>query len=247
MLDIQAVARQPIPRIEVADYIEMGRLVAEWATEPATRPRDVAELTAQLDGIAVVPDRIRSVRVRRRARSTIWSCACRRGDDRGEHRADDRPDGRRPLSAAAVLRRPLPSGLRAGDDPARHPARAGRRPHHCPVPLRRRSGSRRKPCVRFASSLTTTWRLACPAALFPGFTIMSRRAAAVLLVLSGLLLLSGEHPEPASARGPRAEGAGGDPGGLNRASGEVLDEQQPLARRALPSPSLTIGREATWR
>ena len=56
-----AVASQPIPRIEVADYIEMGRLVAQWATDPATRPRDVAELKTQLDGIAVVPDRIRSV------------------------------------------------------------------------------------------------------------------------------------------------------------------------------------------
>ena len=61
MLDFQTVAKPPIPRIEVADYIEMGRLVAQWATEPATRPADVAELKAQLDGIAVVPDRIKSV------------------------------------------------------------------------------------------------------------------------------------------------------------------------------------------
>jgi hypothetical protein len=60
MLDIQAVARQPIARIEVADYIEMGRLVAQWATDPATRPASLAELKQQLDGIAVVPDRIRS-------------------------------------------------------------------------------------------------------------------------------------------------------------------------------------------
>jgi hypothetical protein len=61
MLDIQSVAKQPIPRIEVADYIEMGRLVAQWATEPATRPANLAELKQQLDGIAVVPDRIRSI------------------------------------------------------------------------------------------------------------------------------------------------------------------------------------------
>jgi hypothetical protein len=61
MLDVQAVARPPIPRIEVADYIEMGRLVAQWATDPATRPADVAALKAQLDGIAVVPDRIKTV------------------------------------------------------------------------------------------------------------------------------------------------------------------------------------------
>ena len=61
MLDIQNVAKPLIPRIEVADYIEMGRLVAQWATDPATRPGDVAELKEQLDGIAVVPDRIKTV------------------------------------------------------------------------------------------------------------------------------------------------------------------------------------------
>jgi hypothetical protein len=55
------VAIPPTPQIEVADYIEMGRLVAQWATEPASRPADVEELKKQLDGIAVVPDRIRTV------------------------------------------------------------------------------------------------------------------------------------------------------------------------------------------
>jgi hypothetical protein len=38
MLDFQAVARPPIPRIEVTDYIEMARLVAHWASYPAARP-----------------------------------------------------------------------------------------------------------------------------------------------------------------------------------------------------------------
>lgn len=61
MRDIEAVARQPLPRIDVVDYIEMGRLVAQWVTEPETRPADVAELRRQLDGIAVVPPSIRSV------------------------------------------------------------------------------------------------------------------------------------------------------------------------------------------
>ena len=42
MLDIQAVAHPPIPRIEVEDYIEMGRLVADWAVDPASRPRTSA-------------------------------------------------------------------------------------------------------------------------------------------------------------------------------------------------------------
>jgi hypothetical protein len=61
MLDINVPARQSIPRIEVADYIEMGRLVAQWSADPATRPGTVQELKEQLDGIAVVPDRIKTV------------------------------------------------------------------------------------------------------------------------------------------------------------------------------------------
>jgi hypothetical protein len=63
MLDTHTVARPPIPRIEVADYIEMGRLVAQWAADPATRPETVDELREQLDGIAVVPDRIKTVEI----------------------------------------------------------------------------------------------------------------------------------------------------------------------------------------
>lgn len=62
MLDSHPTSsKPPIPRIEVADFIEMGRLVAQWSVDPATRPRDVAELAEQLDGIAVVPERIRNV------------------------------------------------------------------------------------------------------------------------------------------------------------------------------------------
>lgn len=61
MLDINASTRQSLPRIEVADYIEMGRLVAQWAADPATRPATVQELKQQLDGIAIIPDRIKKV------------------------------------------------------------------------------------------------------------------------------------------------------------------------------------------
>ena len=61
MLDIQTVAHQPIPRIEVEDYIEIGRLVAEWAADPASRPKDLGALKAQLAGVAVIPERIKSV------------------------------------------------------------------------------------------------------------------------------------------------------------------------------------------
>lgn len=62
MLDAQTRSpSQPIPRIEVADYIEMGRLVHQWVRDPGSRPSDVAELKRQLDGIAEVPDRIREI------------------------------------------------------------------------------------------------------------------------------------------------------------------------------------------
>jgi hypothetical protein len=47
--------------IQVADYIELGRIVAEWARDPATRPESVAELTRQLTDVAVVPRRIKTV------------------------------------------------------------------------------------------------------------------------------------------------------------------------------------------
>ena len=61
MLDMQAVRTPPIPRIEVEDYIEMGRLVAEWAVDPASRPADLAALKEQLAGIAALPERVRTV------------------------------------------------------------------------------------------------------------------------------------------------------------------------------------------
>ena len=63
MLDIHTAAKQPISRIDVADYIEMGRLVAQWAADPATRPETVDDLKEQLDGIAVVPDRIKTIEI----------------------------------------------------------------------------------------------------------------------------------------------------------------------------------------
>ena len=61
MLDVNTTVRSAIPRIEVADYIEMGRLVAQWSADPATRPTSVQELREQLDGIAVVPERVKTV------------------------------------------------------------------------------------------------------------------------------------------------------------------------------------------
>ncbi|HRO10817.1 hypothetical protein [Amaricoccus sp.] len=61
MLDDQPVSAPTIPRIEVEDYIEMGRLVAEWAIDPAGRPADIGALRGQLAGIAALPDRLRSM------------------------------------------------------------------------------------------------------------------------------------------------------------------------------------------
>lgn len=57
---MRTVARQPLPQIDVRDYIEMGRMVAQWVLEPETRPTTVDDLRRQLDGIATVPPTIRS-------------------------------------------------------------------------------------------------------------------------------------------------------------------------------------------
>jgi hypothetical protein len=99
MLDIQAVARQPLPRIDVADYIEMGRLVAQWVTEPETRPTDVHDLRRQLSGIAVVPPSIRSFEF---AQSTLDHLVLRLPpremiEEGIERMTDPMADGRYPL------------------------------------------------------------------------------------------------------------------------------------------------------
>jgi len=60
MFDIEPASTGAIPRIEVEDYIEMGRLVAEWAIVPASRPAGLAALRDELAGIARLPERIRT-------------------------------------------------------------------------------------------------------------------------------------------------------------------------------------------
>ncbi|HET9069846.1 MAG TPA: hypothetical protein VFN28_14475 [Amaricoccus sp.] len=60
MFDIEPASTGAIPRIEVEDYIEMGRLVAEWAIAPASRPSGLAALREELAGIARLPERIRT-------------------------------------------------------------------------------------------------------------------------------------------------------------------------------------------
>ena len=48
--------------LRVLDDVELGRLVADWAADPASRPSDIDELTSQLRGVATLPDGIRRIR-----------------------------------------------------------------------------------------------------------------------------------------------------------------------------------------
>lgn len=60
MFDINA--KQPERAdIEVADYIELGKLVTEWARDPSTRPESAADLKRQLAGIAVIRRPVKKV------------------------------------------------------------------------------------------------------------------------------------------------------------------------------------------
>ena len=61
MLDLQTVAKTPIAEIVVDDFIEMGRIIAQWASDPESRPQGVAEMRRQLRGVATLPDRIKTV------------------------------------------------------------------------------------------------------------------------------------------------------------------------------------------
>ncbi|TPE52539.1 hypothetical protein [Amaricoccus solimangrovi] len=60
MFDIN-VKQPERPTIEVADYIELGKLMVEWTRDPTSRPTSVAELARQLAGIAVIPRRVKRI------------------------------------------------------------------------------------------------------------------------------------------------------------------------------------------
>jgi hypothetical protein len=47
--------------VEVADYIELGRLVADWTLNEDTRPKGIVDLHTQLDGVARVPANFKDV------------------------------------------------------------------------------------------------------------------------------------------------------------------------------------------
>jgi hypothetical protein len=62
MLDTRVTNTGPdIPLVKVADHVEMGRLVAEWATGQRARPETVDDLKRELSGIAEVPARIKKI------------------------------------------------------------------------------------------------------------------------------------------------------------------------------------------
>lgn len=46
--------------ILIADYIEFGRLIMEWANDESIRPKSVAEFVGQLAGIATVPNHLQN-------------------------------------------------------------------------------------------------------------------------------------------------------------------------------------------
>ena len=109
MLDFQAVARPPIPRIAVDRLHRDGPAGRSVGHRSRARPANLAELRRQLAGIATVPDRIPLVRVRPGHARPRRAAPAGAGDGGREPRPRDRSDQRRPLPAAAILHRPLSS------------------------------------------------------------------------------------------------------------------------------------------
>ncbi|MEM8569704.1 MAG: hypothetical protein AAGG56_02245 [Pseudomonadota bacterium] len=62
MLDMQrTTTTADLPGVAVADHVEMGRLLADWATGQRPKPETVDELKRELSGIATVPERVTKV------------------------------------------------------------------------------------------------------------------------------------------------------------------------------------------
>ena len=99
MLDTYTPTRPQVAQIEIADYIEMGRVVAQWSADPGTRPTTVQELRDQLDGIAIVPERIRTVEFRQSRLDTLVLSLPPREmvEESIERMSDPMSDGRYPL------------------------------------------------------------------------------------------------------------------------------------------------------
>ena len=58
-------------KFEITDHVEMGRIVAQWAVDPDSRPQSAAELADQLRGVAKVPASIRNVEFAQGAEDTL--------------------------------------------------------------------------------------------------------------------------------------------------------------------------------
>lgn len=49
--------------MKILDFAEAGRKVVEWAQNPASRPRDLAEFKEQLAGLVEVPERYKEIQI----------------------------------------------------------------------------------------------------------------------------------------------------------------------------------------
>ncbi len=49
----------PPPQLEILDHVEFGRIVAQWAVDPASRPATVEQFARQVRGVAIVPEGLR--------------------------------------------------------------------------------------------------------------------------------------------------------------------------------------------
>lgn len=64
MLDTYGKSCEPIDRVEVRDHVELGKIVAGWALDPDSAPRDLESLRSALAGVASIPDRYKKLELR---------------------------------------------------------------------------------------------------------------------------------------------------------------------------------------
>jgi hypothetical protein len=50
-----------ISRVTITDYVGFGKLIAQWATDPASRPLDIDAMRRQCKDLAHIPDRIKTL------------------------------------------------------------------------------------------------------------------------------------------------------------------------------------------
>jgi hypothetical protein len=47
-----------INRIDIHDWVELGKLIVAWSKDPASAPQDMTAMRTKLDGIALIPSRM---------------------------------------------------------------------------------------------------------------------------------------------------------------------------------------------